>query len=92
MTKTECLEMIEHIEKLDDNWNGYGASKFTDIVIKNARDCLSRFDTLPDRIFPTGCNSVQFEWKKDAILEAEIFEDRMEMFVEGWEKTHVCKL
>lgn len=74
------LDIIDNFKNLKDNWNGYGGLKFSKSVIDNARFALYFLDKQPD-VFPTGRNSIQFEYEKENedYLEFEIFEDSIVM-------------
>lgn len=75
------IELINSYKNLDDNWNGYGALKFSESVIDNALYVLYFLSRQPD-VFPTGRNSIQFEYEKDNgdYLEFEIYEDHITAF------------
>lgn len=77
----ENLEKIESFRNLGDNWNGYGAVKFSDLVIDKAISALYFLEKQPD-VFPTGRNSIQFEYEKPDgdYLEFEIFENSITAF------------
>jgi len=66
-------------ENLPANWNTYGANPISLKLISNALDIIYSVSVQP-KIFPTGRNSVQFEYKKanGDYLEFEIYEDRIE--------------
>lgn len=76
----ENLKIIDNFKNLKDNWNGYGGLKLSKSVIDNARSALYFLDRQPD-VFPTGRNSIQFEYEKENgdYLEFEIFEDSIVM-------------
>lgn len=69
------LILMDSFKNLENNWNGYDALKFSDSVIDTARSALCLLDKQPD-IFPTGRNSIQFEYEKPNgdYLEFEIAE------------------
>lgn len=75
------IELINSYKNLDDNWNSYGASKFSESVIDKALSILYFLSIQPD-VFPTGRNSIQFEYEKNNgdYLEFEIYEDRITAF------------
>ena len=75
------LDIIDSFEKLEYNWNGYGGLKLSKSVIDNARSALYFLDRQPD-IFPTGRNSIQFEYERENgdYLEFEIFENSIVAF------------
>lgn len=75
------IELINSYKKLDNNWNGYGAQKISESVIDSALSILYFLNRQPD-VFPTGRNSIQFEYEKDNgdYLEFEIFENYVTAF------------
>lgn len=77
----ENLDLIDKFKSFENNWNGYDALRFSKSVIDNARSALYFLDRQPD-VFPTGRNSIQFEYEKDNgdYLEFEIFEDSIVAF------------
>lgn len=78
----KSIVAIENIEKLCQNWNGYDADPISNIVIHNSKMAVEKLYHQP-YIYPTACDSVQFEYKKinGEYLEIEIFEDKMCIFV-----------
>lgn len=68
---------LEQILHLSDDWNGYGAKKFTSALVEK---CQSIFLELPiaPHIYPTGRQSIQFQYELPdrSYLEFEIFEKR----------------
>lgn len=77
----ENLDLIGKFKSFENNWNGYDVLKFSKSVIDNARSALYFLDRQPD-VFPTGRNSIQFEYEKENgdYLEFEIFEDSIVAF------------
>ncbi len=81
--KEENLQQINDISLLEDNWNGYGAKKFSMKVIEFARRIIDNLFIQPE-VFPTGRNSIQIEYDKSNgdYLELELFEDNtIKLFV-----------
>lgn len=70
------LYKINEIASLNDDWNGYGASAFSDAIIRSMKDIVLSLTHQPS-IFPTARKSIQFEYKKPNgdYLEFELFED-----------------
>ena len=70
----ENEERLDIIASLEDNWNNNGASKIPQDIINTLKDNLNNFIIQPD-IFPTACDSIQFEYEKDNgdYLEFELF-------------------
>lgn len=69
-----ALEKLEIIAKLQNNWDGYGATAFPSIFINKIKNLIPSLIVCPE-IFPTANNSIQFEYNKadDSHLEIEIF-------------------
>lgn len=78
---------IDEISNLPNNWNGYGADKFTEKVITRSKFILSIIESIGIGfdIFPTGRNSIQFEFYNDRneYLELEIFESEISGLMEN---------
>ena len=71
-TKEECIEKLDKILLLEEDWNGYGAPGFDESYINMVKEILESLDHYPD-IYPTGLSSVQFEYDtKQEYLEIEI--------------------
>ena len=70
------LDVLSEISILEDNWDNYGASRFTEHLITQCRDLVWQLRIQPD-IFPTVQGSIQFEWENDVgdYLEIEFFEN-----------------
>ena len=80
--KESPYDSLDEISKLEDNWNGNGASKFSSELIDKCNCILSKLHEDP-KIFPTACGSVQFEFEDENgnYLEFEIYEDKVEIFL-----------
>ena len=78
--KTSSLRTLENIQKLENDWNGYGAESFPANVISLSRDIVMILDYQPD-IFPTGRQTVQMEYELSdrSYLEIEIYEERIKI-------------
>lgn len=76
--KKKGIDLLESFKELEENWNGYGAPKIDGAVITNAKKILNNIFLKPD-IFPTGRNSIQFEFEKKNgdYLEFEIYMDKI---------------
>ena len=72
------LERLNGIAQLGDNWDGYGAEPIPCSVINEAQRLISCLSRQPE-IFPTGNNSIQFEYDlpDDIYLEFEICEGKI---------------
>lgn len=72
----ENFQRLEEIATLHEGWNGYNAKPIPDIVISYLQALLPKLDEQPE-IFPTACESIQFEYTREdgEILEFELFED-----------------
>lgn len=69
------VKQLEKIAALENNWNGYGANKFSSELIQTAKTILSTL-TIQPQILPTANDSIQFEYRKNTgeYLEFELFE------------------
>ena len=86
LKKQENAHMIQRIEsfsQLGENWNGYRASSFSPEVLQRARSLVEDI-VYKVKVFPTGRNSIQFEF--DSIpgkyLEIEVFADHYAVLFE----------
>ncbi len=76
------LKKLDQIAYLEDGWNGNTARAFEKQLISMVRGIITALDVQPE-LFPTACDSVQFEYEKEdgAYLEIEInSEDAWEVF------------
>ena len=71
------LERLKEIGDLPEDWNGYGAGRFTGRLIDKCGSIVSVLERQPE-IFPTGRRSIQLQYTKadNSYLEFEVFEDR----------------
>lgn len=74
-------EKIKAISKLEKNWNGNGADRFSKKLIKVAYEIIDNLEMQPE-IFPTARDSIQLEYENSSkdYLEFEIFKDKIKMF------------
>lgn len=82
---SDLLTRINEIESLDDNWNDFGASKFSVELITKAKEFLSNIIAITPviSIFPTASDSIQIEWEKEnKYAEAEIFLNNIKIYAE----------
>ena len=82
---------LEEIKHLPNNWNGYGASIIDNNIIESAGFFLSFIpsDMLENiSIFPTANGSIQIECEREnnVYCEAEIFQDKFEIYAEKYEQ------
>lgn len=76
------LKKLDQIAHLEDGWNGSAAKAFEKGLISKIRRIVTTLELQPE-VFPTACNSVQFEYEKEdgSYLEIEInSEDTWEVF------------
>lgn len=75
------INKLNQFSNLTRDWNGYGAEPFTDQLIKICLNLIEEIKVQP-KVFPTGRDSIQFEYEKDSgkYLELEVFEDHTEVF------------
>lgn len=78
----DSIKRLDEIAALRANWNGNGASAFSNAIINAAQKFVSGLSIQPV-ILPTGRDSIQMEYEKENgdYLEFELFEDgRIKMF------------
>jgi hypothetical protein len=86
---SDLLTRMEEIELLDDNWNDFGASKFSIELITKTKEFLSNIVEIAPviSIFPTASDSIQIEWEKEnKYAEVEIFVDNIKIYAERDDK------
>lgn len=79
----DSLDMYSNIQKLrvfgtyEDDWNGYGAPKFTKELLEFAESIIKGLNHQPE-VFPIAGGAIQFEYEKSngEYLEFEISEDK----------------
>lgn len=71
-------EKIQSYKNLQHNWNMAGAIPFDELFLNDIEVLLKKINIQP-KIFPTGRNSIQFEYEKDNgdYLEFEIFDNKI---------------
>ena len=76
VSKTLSLDKLDNIQRLKDDWNGYGAKPIPIGVVDLCRNIVMELENQPE-ILPTARRSVQMEYRlKDrSYLEIEVFED-----------------
>lgn len=91
----ENFERLEEIAMLKDGWDGCGAKRIGDSVIKRTQSVLSRIQIQPF-IAPTGRNSIQLEVAKgdSDYIEMEIFDNLIISYqiMDGKEEEHSFSL
>ena len=85
MTKQEvkyCEEALKSISELEENWNFYGAKPFKSEFLSQVEKIFLRLNYKPDKILPTGRESIQLEYyrysnsSREIYLEFEIYENK----------------
>lgn len=76
--KDKLLNRINEFLLLENNWNGYGASKFNTTVINKVRNIIYSLHRIPE-VYPTGRDSIQVQFEKNNgdYLEFEVFENEI---------------
>ena len=82
--KSMNLAKLLSFRALDKNWNGNGADPFTDKLLQKASEAIVKLSSVwQPSIFPTGRDSVQFEFfngEDGGYLEIELYEDMLGIF------------
>ena len=60
----ENQQKLQAISELEDNWDGYGASKISSDVIFKTKEILKSLYKQPE-FFPTGAGTIQMEYETD---------------------------
>ncbi len=82
-TKMHNDILLESFRGLEPNWNGYGAVPIDGEVINNSILVLDQLIKQPEN-FPTGRNTVQFEYETDNgdYVELEVYNNRIHVYIE----------
>ena len=73
------IDRLEQLRKLESNWDGYGAKNLPDEVIDKA-EAIARQMKHRMEIFPTGRETVQFEYTKPDTgdyIEIEVYKNKI---------------
>ena len=78
MLKAQNFFRLDEIAELKEDWNGYGAKAFSRELIDKCKGIINNLELQP-KIFPTGRQSVQFQYELEdrSYLEFEIFEEKV---------------
>lgn len=76
--RTNNLEKLDSFLLFHENWNGYGAMPLSEKLISKVKGVIFALNYQPE-VFPTACDSIQFEYEKEngEYLEFELFEDEI---------------
>ena len=86
INKEAVIKKLNDINSLEFDWNGYGAEPINSYIIDKAKDLVEILTYQPE-IFPTGRNSIQFEYqyyhgnKREACLEIEVYDDKYTVLI-----------
>lgn len=74
----KSMKRLEDIARLENDWNGCGATKFTPALILKCEKIIEKLSYQPE-IYPTGRKSIQFQYELNdkSYLEFEIYEDKI---------------
>lgn len=75
-SKGDNLARLDSFLALKDNWNGNGAAPVSQNLVSLMKGLVLNLERQPD-IFPTACDSIQFEYEKPDgdYLEFEVSEN-----------------
>lgn len=83
--KLNNINTILSFKKFGTNWNENGAEPFSEEIIQKALEFINSANLkFQPNVFPTGRQSIQFEYEKSNgnYLEIEIFEDKYSVYSE----------
>lgn len=89
--KIDNLRRLDEIASLIDDWNGNGATAFSEDLLKRVRKIIVSVRSQPE-IFPTANESIQLEWDREdgEYLEMEVTLSGIDVFMidkDGNERT-----
>ena len=80
MKYQKLVDKINSYRDLEYNWNGYGAPKFSELVIESSLALLQEL-TIEPNVSPTGRNSIQFEYQLgEDYFEIEVYKYKSKIF------------
>ncbi len=81
MTCKKALHnILDSYSVLPENWNDNGAKPFSPKLINRCHEIVDGLKYIP-ALFPTGCNSIQFEFEHgDSYIEFEVYENKIEVY------------
>jgi len=83
-------KMLNHFARLESNWDGYGAERINPVVIREARELITRIADRTEEapiIVPTSRGAIQLEWHRGSrCLELE-FESQAMIHYLMWDPT-----
>ncbi len=86
ITKQKVLERLNLIQKLDEDWDGYGALKISIAAINNCRTIINQLplDIIQDvNIMPSEFGGVQLELEKDnSIVNCDFGDETFSYYIE----------
>ena len=75
------FEKLDLIEKLEPDWNGYGADPIPKEIIDRGREFVKDCFPCPE-VFPSAAEMIQFElYNDDFYLEVQVFKDKFSFMV-----------
>lgn len=79
--KNDNMIKLYKFAQLEEGWDGYDAPNFPLELITKCMDVISNIEKQPD-IYPTGRNSIQFEYElaNGKYLEFELFDDKIGVY------------
>lgn len=84
--RNENIKTLKSFKEFPDNWDGEGAEQFDQKLIDKCIEIINSVNLKfqPD-IFPTGRDSIQFEYEKSdgEYLELEVFQDHIDFYYEN---------
>lgn len=83
--KLNNINALLSFKKFETDWNGYGAEPFSEEIIQKAIYIINSPNLkFQPNVFPTGRQSIQFEYEKSNgdYLEIEIFDNRYSVYSE----------
>ena len=78
----ELIDKINDIHRLDDNWNGFGADKFSYNIIHKSLDLVNYIPECAC-VYPVADDSIQFEWNiANVYYEIQVYDNKYITYIQ----------
>lgn len=79
---SDLIHKINDIHRLDDNWNGFGADKFSYNIIHKSLDLVNYIPECAC-VYPVADDSIQFEWNiANVYYEIQVYDNKYITYIQ----------